>query len=130
MEAQRVLVVERDWRMRKLIRANLEVAGLEVQEAVGGHHGLQLLVESQPDLILLDVDRLDVDVLHVIGVLRRQRGKRPASIITMSADPPGRLLTEHGYVAGHLSKPFAAPVLLQKVQGALDRTLPDEEEPP
>ena len=60
MEGQTVLAIEHDWRMRKLIRANLEALGVEVQEAVNGQHGLQLLRESQPNLILLDLDLPDV----------------------------------------------------------------------
>ena len=43
-----MLVIERDWRLRKLIRANLEVLGLEVREAVSGRHGLQLIRQTPP----------------------------------------------------------------------------------
>jgi CheY-like chemotaxis protein len=38
-----VLAIEHDWRIRKLIRANLEAVGLVVREAVSEQHGLQLL---------------------------------------------------------------------------------------
>ena len=54
MDGQRVLTIECNWRIRKLIRANLEAMGLTVQDAVSGQHALQMLGQTKPDLILVD----------------------------------------------------------------------------
>jgi CheY-like chemotaxis protein len=116
-----MLAIEHDWRLRKLIRANLEPLGFEIQEAVNGQHGLQLLGESQPELILLDLDLPGVDVVHLLHALHARLAGRPAPIIALSAEPPSRELQRQGYVHSYLPKPFAASALLEQVQRALDK---------
>lgn len=120
MGGQCVLTIEGDWRIRKLIRANLEADGLTVQEAVGGPHGLQMLSERRPDLILLDLDLPDMDPWQLVGAFQAIFAGRPVPVIAMCAEPPDRQLLRHGRFANYLQKPFAAPVLLQQVQEALD----------
>jgi CheY-like chemotaxis protein len=118
-----MLAIEHDWRLRKLIRANLEALGIEVQEAVSGQHGLQLLRHSRPDLILLDLDMPGVDMIRLLHALHAQLHGRPVPVIVISADPPSREVIEQGYVASYLRKPFAAPALLEQVRRALGGTI-------
>jgi CheY-like chemotaxis protein len=125
MEGHYVLAIEHDWRMRKLIRANLQAMGLAVREAISPQQGLNLLREALPDLILLDLDMPGVDALHLLGSLEAQLSRQPLSgqsvpVIIMSAEPPERWLLEHHLATGHLLKPFAVAALLQQVRGALD----------
>ena len=114
-----MLAIEHDWRMRKLLQANLESVGLEVQEAVNGQHGLHLLSQDTPDLILLSMDLPDIDAslllqrLHVL-----LSGRVP--IIVMTAEPPSRKSARHEGATSYLLKPFAIPALLQSVGQALD----------
>lgn len=115
-----MLAIEHDWRIRKLIRANLEPLGLEVQEAVSGKHGLELVREGQPDLILLDLDLPDMDVAQLLVMLPAQCDP-PVPIVVISAEPLSRRFRQQGQAAGHLQKPFAAPALLEQVRKLLDR---------
>ncbi len=115
-----MLAIEHDWRLRKLIRANLEPLGLEVREAVSEQHGLQLLGECRPDLILLDLELPGVDLPRLIHTLHVELDGRPVPIIVLSADPPVRQLLHTDDIAGHLQKPFAASVLLEQVCRALN----------
>jgi CheY-like chemotaxis protein len=115
-----VLAIERDWRIRKLIRANLEALGLEVREAVSEQHGLQMLGECRPDLILLDLELSGGDVLRLVDTLHAKLDGRPVPIIVLSTEPPIRQLLYTDEVVGHLQKPFAASVLLEGVCRALD----------
>jgi CheY-like chemotaxis protein len=119
MVAQRVLAIEQDWRIRKLIRANLEPLGLLVQEAVGGQHGLGLIRETAPDLILLDLDLPDMDAALLLSHLSDYLN-HSIPIIVMSAEPPDLQLMQHEQATSYLQKPFAAPTLLLLVQQALD----------
>jgi CheY-like chemotaxis protein len=114
-----MLAIEHDWRLRKLIRANLGALGIEVQEAFSGQHGLQILCHSTPDLILVDLDMPGVDTMHLLRALHAQLRGRPVPIIVISADPLSRGVIEQGYVASYLQKPFAASALLEQVQRAL-----------
>ncbi|MGD9049669.1 MAG: response regulator, partial [Anaerolineae bacterium] len=120
MGGQYVLTIEGDWRIRKVIRANLEAEGLTVREAVGGPHGLQMIGERRPDLILLDLDLPDADIWQLIAALQAVFANQPVPVIAMCAEPPGRQLLRHGGFVNYLQKPFAAPALLQQVQAALD----------
>jgi len=120
MKERCVLAIEHDWRLRRLIRANLEALGLEVREAVSEQHGLQLLGECRPDLILLDLELPELDTLRLVYTLRARLGRQPVPIIVVSGDPPGRQLLQTDDVVGYLQKPFAASVLLEQVCRALN----------
>jgi len=117
---RRVLVIERNWRIRKLIRANLEALGLEVREAVSEQHGLQVLGECRPDLILLDLELPGVDLPRLVNTLHAGPDGQTVPIIVLSADPPARQLLHSDGIAGHLQKPFAASMLLDHVCRALN----------
>ena len=115
-----VLAIEHDWRIRKLIRANLEAVGLTVREAVSEQHGLQLLGECRPDLILVDLELPGVDMPCLVHTLQAELGGQPVPIIVLSADPPVRQLFHADEVVSHLQKPFAASVLIEHVRCALN----------
>jgi DNA-binding response OmpR family regulator len=119
MEGQYVLAIEHDWRIRKLIRANLEAVGLAVREAVSVQHGLALLRQDRPALILLNLDIPGLDALHLLAGLDAQLPRRRVPVILMSAEPPERALLEHHLAASHLLQPFSVSALLQQVRGAL-----------
>ncbi len=126
MEGRTVLAIEHDWRIRKLIRANLEPLGMEVREAVSGQHGLQLLDQRQPDLIILDLDLPDVDALRLVEALYRYVEDRRVAIIVLAGEPPSRLWQDTEQATGYLQKPFAAAFLLHQVRRALDRMTLDD----
>jgi CheY-like chemotaxis protein len=115
-----VLAIEQNWRMRKLIRANLEAVGLRVHEAISEQHGLQQIREQRPDLILLDLDLPEKEALRLLHNLHIQLAEQPVPIVAMSADPPSRELRSRGQLAGHLLKPFTVLALLDQVLNALD----------
>jgi len=125
MAAKSVLVIGHNWRMRKLIQANLEAFGLEVQGAVNGHHGLSFLDKHRPDLILLDTDVPDMEVTHLLDRLQDQV-TLPVPIIVLCAEPPSRLLNQNGQAISYLLKPFAALTLLQQVGQSLRGISEDE----
>ena len=120
-----VLAIEHNWRMRKLIRANLEALGLEVCEAVSQQHGLQWLGQGHADLILLDLDLTDDEALQFLRALNTESAGRSTPVILISTEPPGRRLVQEGQLAGHLLKPFAIPALLDKIQYVLQDPIAD-----
>jgi DNA-binding response OmpR family regulator len=115
-----VLAIEHDWRIRKLIRANLEAIGLEVREAVSEQHGLQQIRECRPDLILVDLELPGVDVLRLLQTLRTELNESNVPIIILSADPPTQSVLGKAKPTDVLQKPFAARVLLHLVRRALN----------
>lgn len=122
MEKRFVLAIEHDWRLRRLIQANLEPLGFKVQTAVSGLHSLELLRGSRPDLILLDADLPDMYVSQLLDRLAAiLDGHVP--IIVLSAEPPDRKPVQNGQAVSFLLKPFAVPSLLQQVRQALGEPL-------
>ncbi len=115
-----LLVIEQDWRLRRLIRANLEVLGFQVSEAADGRHGLDLVSDSRPQLILLDLDLLDDDGRQLLADLYSAMGRQPVPIIVIGSDLPRRDVMQWEGIAGYVRKPFAIPALLEKVQQTLN----------
>ena len=114
-----MLAIEHDWRMRKLLQANLESVGLDVQGAVTGQHGLHLISQTTPDLILLSTELPDIDAAHLLKRLHTQlSGQVP--IIVMTAEPPSRRRAGSEGATSYLLKPFAVPALLRSVEQALE----------
>ena len=126
MARKRVLAIEHDWRMRKLLQANLESVGLDVQGAVNAQHGLHLIGQGTPDLILLSTDLPDMDAPHLLERLHTRLSEQ-VPIIVISAEPPSRSLTQNDRATSYLLKPFAVPALLQSVGQALDGAPSDAE---
>ncbi len=115
-----LLVVGRDWRLRRLIRANLEVLGFQVREAADGQQGVALLRDSRPRLILLDLDLLDEADRQVLADLCDAMPRQPVPVIVLGSELPGRDVLQREGVAGYLKKPFAIPALLEQVQRLLE----------
>jgi DNA-binding response OmpR family regulator len=115
-----VLAIEQDWRIRTLIRANLEALGIEVREAVSLQHGLQLLQECLPKLILLDLDLPNTDAVRFLCDLDLRSDGKPVPVILMSAERSRLRVTQCETRLSYLQKPFSAPDLLAGVQKALD----------
>lgn len=115
-----LLVIGRDWRLRRLIRANLEVLGFQVREAADGQHGLELLRDSRPQLILLDLDLLDREERQVLADLCSAMRRQPVPVIVLGSELPARDVMQQEGVTSYLQKPFAIPALLEQVQRVLD----------
>ena len=105
--------------MRKLLQANLESVGLDVQGAVNGQHGLHLVDQGTPDLILLSTELPDMEAPYLLERLHTRLSEQ-VPIIVISAEPPSRSRTQDDRATSYLLKPFAVPALLQSVGQALD----------
>lgn len=114
---QRILLVEDEVAIRRLLRTILSPHGWEVVEAVTGAEALAQARQSLPELILLDLGLPDLDGLDLIPALRRER---PVPIIILSsrdqeADKVQALdLGADDYV----TKPFSEGELLARIRTA------------
>lgn len=112
----RVLVVEDHAPLRAEIVDLLTRAGHEVDEAVDGAMGLRLALQSQPDVLVLDLGLPKLDGLRVCAALREQADIRiPVLMLTARDALPDKL---EGFGTGaddYLVKPFANEELLARV---------------
>ncbi|HUX86796.1 MAG TPA: response regulator transcription factor [Chloroflexota bacterium] len=124
----RVLVVEDDEAMRRLVALSLKEAKLEVDVAADGKTALRAFERGRPDLIVLDLILPDIDGFEVC---QRIRAGSKIPILMLSA-----LGQEDHVVRGlqlgaddYLAKPFSVRVLLARVEALLRRTtVADERE--
>ncbi|GEM_PF-25756 len=119
MAARRVLIVDADWKMRKLIRANLEAGGLEVAEAEGGRACLAALREQRCDLVVLSAELPDGNGWNVVGELRRTAAISALPIVIVVAEPVRSHLLGRFQRVSLLVKPFSVAALLECVERAL-----------
>ena len=68
--AETVLTVDDEPRFVRLIEANLSAAGYQVLTANGGQEALEIIVEKQPNLVLLDVMMPEMDGFKVLDRIR------------------------------------------------------------
>ena len=125
-----MLAIDCEWRIRRLIRANLEPMGLEVREAVGVAHALRLMPDIEPDLVLLSVDGLGSGSVEALDAVRLRLADRSVPIVALSSEAPDRHLLRSGQLTSWLEKPFGVPALVRQVQHALgERAVVDSSTP-
>ena len=82
---ERVLIVDDDPDIVRLVGYNLSHSGYEVQTATTGREAIEIVQRHPPDLVFLDVMLPDVDVLEVCRTLRQQMPSRRIPIRMLTA---------------------------------------------
>jgi two-component system OmpR family response regulator len=124
----RILVVEDDVTLAEFVSKGLREAGYVVDTAADGQTGLDLAVANHPDLAVVDVMLPVLDGFSLITALR-QRGLRfPVLILSARRSVDDRVKGLQIGGDDYLTKPFAFPELLARVQ-ALLRRVPETGEP-
>lgn len=118
MSAMRILVVDDDLHIRRLLQGTLQRAGYDVAEATTATEALTQTNHAQPDAILLDLGLPDRDGLEIIQLLRKQSA---APILIVSA----REATDQKVAAldlgadDYVTKPFDSEEVLARLRAAL-----------
>src|SRR5262245_55344199 len=112
---QRVLIVEDEARLRRVIARNLTSRGISVREASTGGEALDAIRAERPDLLLLDISLPDRSGWDVLRELRWLGTEVPTVVISAVRVTPGRL-AEFRPLA-YLPKPFPLEALLRLVSG-------------
>ena len=122
MEQIKILVVDDESWMRKLVRDFLERAGFQVLEAGDGMEALDLFYEDQGiSLIILDVMMPKMDGWEVCREIRKE-SKVPIIMLTARGEERDEL---NGFELGvdeYISKPFSPKILVARVNALLRRT--------
>lgn len=122
MEHIKILVVDDESRMRKLVRDFLERAGFQVLEAGDGMDALDVFYDNQDiGLIILDVMMPKMDGWEVCREIRKE-SKVPIIMLTARGEERDEL---NGFELGvdeYISKPFSPKILVARVNALLRRT--------
>jgi two-component system KDP operon response regulator KdpE len=114
----RVLVVDDEPSILRVVAANLRARGYEALTAASGTAALTLVETQQPDCILLDLGLPDLDGLEVLHRLRTW-ASTPVVILTARDDERDRATALELGADDYVTKPFTMTELLARVRGAL-----------
>lgn len=123
--AKKILVVDDDPNILKLVKTRLEAHNYEVISASDGEECMQKVLSDKPDLIILDIlmPKADgYDVLIGIKEIKALTGKIPfipVIVLTALSDSRVRSMIEKEEIKDYIVKPFNAEDLLNKVKQAL-----------
>ncbi len=128
MERLKILVVDDESRMRKLVKDFLVKSNYEVLEAEDGSQALDLFYERKDiALIILDVMMPKVDGWEVCREIR-QTSKVPIIMLTAKGDERDELQGFQLGVDEYITKPFSPKILVARVEAVLRRTNKTEEQ--
>ena len=122
----KILVVEDDATIARLVELELEHAGFTVMKVGDGVAAVAAVQEYDPDLILLDLMLPGMDGLEVTRTLRFQGSTVPILMLTARSETQDVVT---GFDAGaddYLRKPFEIPELLSRVRALLKRVEHDK----
>jgi two-component system phosphate regulon response regulator PhoB len=120
---ERVLIVDDDPDIVRLVSYNLSHAGYEVQTATTGRKALELIQQHPPDLIVLDLMLPDVDGMEVCRSLRQQAPSRriPIVMLTARGEEIDRVVGFELGADDYVAKPFSPRELVLRIKSILRR---------
>ena len=122
MEQIKVLVVDDETRMRKLVKDFLSVKGFTVLEAGDGEEAVDIFFEQKDiALILLDVMMPKMDGWEVVKTIRKY-SQVPIIMLTARGEERDELQGFSLGVDEYISKPFSPKILVARVEAILRRT--------
>jgi two-component system, OmpR family, alkaline phosphatase synthesis response regulator PhoP len=122
----KILVIEDEPTLARLLSYNLSQEGYETKVVDHGSDGLQVALQQQFDLIVLDIMLPGMNGFEVLSKLR-QKGNRTPVIILTARNAEEEVVQGLKYGADdYITKPFGVAELLARVSAVLRRTVPDE----
>jgi two-component system KDP operon response regulator KdpE len=125
----RVLVVDDEPPIRKLLRMGLSAHGYQTIEATNGKTALERLDES-PDLIILDLGLPDVQGHELLRTIRARNESVPIVVLSSRGDEAGKVQALDFGADDYITKPFGMDELLARIRAALRHQLQTHGERP
>ena len=122
MEGVTILVVDDEYRMRKLVKDFLQEEDYNVIEAEGGEEAIKIFNENSEkiNLILLDVMMPKLDGWSVLRQIRQQ-SKVPVIMLTARGEEQDELFGFELGVDEYITKPFSPKILVARVKAIINR---------
>jgi two-component system KDP operon response regulator KdpE len=118
----RILVVDDEPPIRKLLRMGLTAQGYEVIDAPNGRAALELLARK-PNLVILDLGLPDIDGLDLLRQLRQREESLPIVVLSSRGDEAGKVAALDLGADDYVTKPFGMDELLARMRAALRHQL-------
>ncbi|MGO9486913.1 MAG: response regulator [Rhodomicrobium sp.] len=115
----RVLVIDDEPPIRRLLRTSLAAEGFEVLEAPNAEKALALIGSAKPDIAILDLGLPDLDGLDVIRGVRDAGSKMPIIVLSSRAGERGKVEALDLGADDYVTKPFGIAELVARIRTAL-----------
>lgn len=123
----KILVVDDEEALVRLITYNLGKEGFSTIAAYEGNKAWQLIMQEKPDLIILDLMLPGKDGLEICRDLRRENIKTPIIMLTARDDEIDRVLGLELGADDYVTKPFSVRELTARVKAVLRRKIDNSE---
>jgi two-component system KDP operon response regulator KdpE len=117
-EGPRILVVDDEPQIRRLLEISLRANGYTVQNVATGAEGLTQAALWRPDVVILDLGLPDMDGLAVLGRLR-EWSHTPVIVLTVRDSEEDKVKLLDAGADDYLTKPFSVVELLARLRAAL-----------
>jgi len=118
----KVLIIDDEPPIRKLLRMGLSTQGYEILEASNGKTALELLAQ-QPALVILDLGLPDIQGHELLRIIREREESVPIVVLSSRGDEAGKVQALDLGADDYLTKPFGMDELLARMRTALRHQL-------
>lgn len=126
--ATRILVIDDEPQIRKLLKVSLNAHGYEIDEAANGHDGVNRAAIFKPDLLIVDLGLPDIDGKVVIKEIR-EWSEAPIIILTARDQEQEKIEALDSGADDYITKPFGVGELMARMRVCLRRTATVDNDP-
>jgi two-component system KDP operon response regulator KdpE len=125
---ERVLVVDDEPAIRRLLKVTLTSQAYTVLEAATGQEAMSVAADQKPNIVILDLGLPDIDGVEVTRELRRWT-QIPIIVLSVRASEKDKIAALDAGADDYVTKPVGVGELLARLRAALRRTTVDVDEP-
>jgi two-component system KDP operon response regulator KdpE len=118
----KILVIDDEPPIRKLLRMGLTAQGYQTLEAPNGKAALELL-DQKPDLVILDLGLPDIQGHDLLRIIRSRNDSVPIVVLSSRGDEGGKVQALDLGADDYVTKPFGMDELLARMRAALRHQL-------
>jgi two-component system, NtrC family, response regulator GlrR len=122
MIRQKILLVDDDESLLKLLSIRLKNLGYDIQVAEDAHHALSRLAVFQPHLVITDLRMGEMDGLALFDRIHQQYPSLPVILLTAHGTIAGAVDATRKGIFSYLTKPFDSQQLLREIEQALQQS--------
>ncbi len=129
MTSAKILIVDDEPQIRRVLRTTLSSQGYTVAEARTGDEALEQIRNERPDLILLDVNMPGISGLETCREIRSS-SDIPIIMLTVRSSEHDKVQALDAGADDYVTKPFGSEELMARIRAGLRRAAPTESLPP
>jgi two-component system KDP operon response regulator KdpE len=116
----RILIVDDEPQITRVLRTSLQSHGYEVEVAKDGAQALKLFEQSVPDLVITDLSMPNMDGVELTKAIRNL-SDTPIIVLSVREQDAAKVLALDSGADDYVTKPFSTPELLARVRAQLRR---------